>query len=70
MIIRNLKSGIAGYIVMIILGIFLPLLAVLGCLIIAVYRIMRLQTESRLLANGSALPGEVRVRRPSGFLGM
>jgi uncharacterized membrane protein len=40
MITNRLTPGLAGYVVMIVLGLFLPVLAVLGYLIIAVYIII------------------------------
>jgi uncharacterized membrane protein len=40
MITNRLTPGLAGYMVMIVLGLFLPVLAVLGYLIIAVYIII------------------------------
>jgi uncharacterized membrane protein len=40
MITNRLTPGLAGYVVMIVLGLFLPVVAVLGYLIIAVYIII------------------------------
>jgi len=37
MITRKLTPGLAGYVVVIVLGLFLPVLAVFGYLLIAVY---------------------------------
>jgi uncharacterized membrane protein len=37
---RKLTPGVVGYLVMILLGLFLPLVAVLGYLIIAVYNLV------------------------------
>jgi uncharacterized membrane protein len=39
-ITRKLTPGLVGYVVMIMLGVFLPLLAVLGYLVIAVYNLI------------------------------
>jgi hypothetical protein len=39
-ITKRLTPGMAGYLVMILLGLFLPVLAVLGYLIIAVYTLV------------------------------
>jgi uncharacterized membrane protein len=39
-ITRRLTPGLAGYVVMIVLGLFLPVVAVLGYLIIAVYNLV------------------------------
>ena len=40
MITNRLTPGLAGYVVMILLGLFFPVVAVLGYLIIAVYIII------------------------------
>jgi hypothetical protein len=42
MLTRRLTPGLAGYVLMIVLGLFLPVAAVLGYLIIAVYVILPL----------------------------
>jgi hypothetical protein len=39
-ITKRLTPGLAGYLIMILLGLFLPLLAVVGYLIIAVYNMV------------------------------
>ena len=40
LITRRLTPGLVGYVVMILLGLFLPIVAVLGYLIIAVYNLI------------------------------
>ena len=40
LITKRLTPGLAGYLVMIVLGLFLPLVAVIGYLVIAVYNIV------------------------------
>jgi hypothetical protein len=40
MITKRLAPGLAGYVAMIVLGLFLPVVAVLGYLVIAVYIIV------------------------------
>jgi hypothetical protein len=40
MLTKKLTPGLAGYVAVIVLGLFLPVLAVLGYLVIAVYIIV------------------------------
>jgi uncharacterized membrane protein len=47
LITKRLTPGLAGYLVMILLGLFLPLLAVVGYLIIAVYNMIPLRDLRR-----------------------
>jgi uncharacterized membrane protein len=47
MITKRLTPGLAGYLIMILLGIFLPLLAVIGYLIIAVYNMIPMRDLRR-----------------------
>jgi hypothetical protein len=47
MITKRLTPGLAGYLIMILLGIFLPLLAVIGYLIIAVYNMIPIRDLRR-----------------------
>jgi hypothetical protein len=46
-ITKRLTPGLAGYLIMILLGIFLPLLAVIGYLIIAVYNMIPIRDLRR-----------------------
>ena len=67
MITRRLAPGLAGYLVVIVVGLFLPVLAVLGYLVIAVYIIvpfgaLRRRRAATLLGRGR--PGNLtRVNR-------
>jgi hypothetical protein len=47
LITRRLTPGLVGYAVMIMLGLFLPVLAVLGYLIIAVYNLIPIRGVRR-----------------------
>jgi uncharacterized membrane protein len=47
LITRRLTPGLVGYLVMIMLGLFLPVLAVLGYLIIAVYNLIPIRDLRR-----------------------
>jgi hypothetical protein len=46
-ITRKLTPGLVGYLVMIMLGVFFPLLAVLGYLVIAVYNLIPVRGRRR-----------------------
>jgi hypothetical protein len=50
LITRRLTPGLVGYVVMIMLGVFLPLLAVLGYLIIAMYNLIPIRDLRRRTA--------------------
>jgi hypothetical protein len=50
LITRRLTPGLVGYVVMIMLGVFLPLLAVLGYLIIAMYNLILIRDLRRRTA--------------------
>jgi hypothetical protein len=47
MITRRLTPGLAGYLVVIVLGLFLPVVAVLGYLLIALYIIVPFGVQRR-----------------------
>ena len=47
LITRRLTPGLLGYLVMILLGLFLPVLAVLGYLIIALYNLIPIRDLRR-----------------------
>jgi hypothetical protein len=44
-LVRRLSAGLAGYVAVIALGIFLPVVAVLGSLVIAVYYLVPLRSR-------------------------
>jgi hypothetical protein len=46
-ITKRLTPGLAGYLIMILLGLFLPLLAVVGYLIIALYNMLPIRDLRR-----------------------
>ena len=50
MLTKKLAPGLAGYVAMIVLGLFLPVLAVLGYLVIAVYIIVPFRAFRRRAA--------------------
>ena len=58
MLTRRLTPGLAGYVLMIVLGLFLPVAAVLGYLIIAVYVILPLGALRR---RGQRLDSDLRA---------